>query len=320
MIYLVAVGIGAGLVSALLFSVVVTGSPLGVLLSYVAPLPVLIAALGWNHRSGLVAAATGAVVTALVFQVSGGIAYAIGSGLPAWWLAYLALLGRPQPDGSIEWYPLGRLLLWIALTAALITLVGVLALGGGDDEAYRATLREAMESVIRFQRRAGEAAPSRDALLSPGLMAVLIAAVPVIAASLFAMVLTLNVWIAARVVSMSNRLPRPWPLIPTTAMPRQALALLGGAIVLSFLPGLAGVAGLALVGGVATAFSLQGLALIHFASRGRQGRGAMLGLAYLLVVFVGHTLLPLLALVGMADTALGWRQRMAGGGPKSPHP
>ena len=44
------VGIGAGLVSALLFSVVITGSPLAVLLYSAAPLPIFIASLGWNQR------------------------------------------------------------------------------------------------------------------------------------------------------------------------------------------------------------------------------------------------------------------------------
>src|SRR4051812_16419246 len=46
-----AIGIGAGLVSALLFGVVITGSPLSMMLSVIAPLPIFIAALGWNHRS-----------------------------------------------------------------------------------------------------------------------------------------------------------------------------------------------------------------------------------------------------------------------------
>jgi hypothetical protein len=40
---LLTIGIGAGLASALLFAVVITGSPLGIVLSYVAPLPILIA-------------------------------------------------------------------------------------------------------------------------------------------------------------------------------------------------------------------------------------------------------------------------------------
>lgn len=319
MITLIAVGTGAGLVSALLFSVVVTGSPLGILLSYVAGLPVLIAALGWNHRAGLVATVAGGIVTAFVFQRNAGIAYAVGAGLPAWWLAYLALLGRPQPSGAMEWYPIGRLLMWIALTASVITLTGVVALGGADEAGYRASLRRAMETVIRLQGAPGTETPS-DALIGPAVMDALITAIPVLAAAMFAVVLTLNLWIAARVVLISGRLARPWPDLPAVAMPRQALILVGAALLLAFLPGLPGFAGLALAGGIAIAFSLQGLALIHFASRGRPARGIMLGLLYALVLFVGHTLLPLLAIGGMADTAFGWRARVAARGPKPPSP
>ena len=50
------VGAGAGLVSALLFAVVAKATPLALLLFLLAPLPVLIVALGWDHRAGLVAA------------------------------------------------------------------------------------------------------------------------------------------------------------------------------------------------------------------------------------------------------------------------
>src|SRR5687767_10387258 len=111
-------GVGAGLTSALLFAVTATRSPIGMLLLYVAPLPVLIAALGWNHRSGLVAVAAGALASTVVFRLEVGIAFAVGVALPAWWLAYLALLGRPTADGSLEWYPLGRLLLWLGACSA----------------------------------------------------------------------------------------------------------------------------------------------------------------------------------------------------------
>src|ERR687890_2323350 len=104
MINFLTVGILSGLASALLFAVVVTGSPLGIVLSYVAPRPVLIGALGWNHRSGLVATAGGGLALALVFRPEAGLAFAIGSALPAWWLAYLGLLVRPGPNGSLEWY------------------------------------------------------------------------------------------------------------------------------------------------------------------------------------------------------------------------
>src|SRR5918997_6077680 len=127
MINFLTVGLLSGLASALLFAVLVTGSPFGVVLSYVAPLPVLIGALGWNHRSGIVATAVGGLAIALAFRAEAGLAFVIGSALPAWVLAYLALLGRPNPDGTMDWYPLGRLLLWVAASAAVITFVGVLA-------------------------------------------------------------------------------------------------------------------------------------------------------------------------------------------------
>ncbi len=115
-------GIGAGLVSALLFAVVITGSPLGLLLSQLAPLPVFVAALGWNHRAGLAAAVSGGAVLGLALALPAGLAFAIGIALPAWIVAYMSLLGRQDERGEMEWYPLGRLMLWMVGTAALVTL------------------------------------------------------------------------------------------------------------------------------------------------------------------------------------------------------
>lgn len=320
MLSLIAVGIGAGLASALLFAVVVTGSPLGILLSYVAPLPVLIAALGWNHRSGLVAAMVGGVATALAFRIQAGLAFAVGSALPAWWLAYLALLGRPRPDGHTEWYPLGWLLLWVAATAALITLVGVLALGAGDYEAYRNTLKRALEGVLNLQEREPGPSSASRGLSTAALIESLIGLVPFLASAVFGLVLALNLWLAAKAVAISDRLPRPWPSIAAARMPRVALLALAGSTGAAFLPGFAGTAGLSLAGGLVIAFALQGLAFLHDVSRGRPGRGALLGFAYLLAILVGHTALPLLAVAGAADTAfdLRYRFRSGGAGPKSP--
>ena len=97
------VGLVAGVASALLFAVVVTGSALAVGLSLVAPLPIFIAALGWSHRAGLVAVAAGGVATAFAFRPAAGLAFGLGWALPAWWLAFLALLGRPRAEGALVW-------------------------------------------------------------------------------------------------------------------------------------------------------------------------------------------------------------------------
>ena len=53
MLQIVMVGLGAGAAAALLFASVVSGSIVAVLLFYLAPLPIMIAALGWSHLAGL---------------------------------------------------------------------------------------------------------------------------------------------------------------------------------------------------------------------------------------------------------------------------
>ena len=98
---LVGVGAGAGLVSALLIAVVAKATPLALLLFLLAPIPVLIVTLGWDHRAGLVACLTGGLATALALSPIEGIGFAVGTGLPAWWLGYLALLGKTQPSGAV---------------------------------------------------------------------------------------------------------------------------------------------------------------------------------------------------------------------------
>ena len=61
------IGLGAGAASALLFASVASGSPLSVLLFYLAPLPILIAAIGWSHWAALFAAGAAALGLAAAF-------------------------------------------------------------------------------------------------------------------------------------------------------------------------------------------------------------------------------------------------------------
>ena len=306
-----AVGLGAGLVSALLFAVVATGSPLAVGLSLVAPLPIFIAALGWNHRAGLVAVAAGAAATALAFRPTAGLAFGLGWALPAWWLAYLALLGRPGDEGTLEWYPLGRVLGWIAAAAALITAAGIVALGSGDYDAYRDATRRSLEALLGSPAGSPQVAP----VLPPGgfsraeLVGGFIAGFPTFLASSFTLILALNLWLAAKAVAISGRLSRPWPFIPATAMPRTALVALGGALLLAFVPGYIGAFGLAVIGALGTAFALQGLAVMHDLTSGRPGRGFLLGTAYVFAFIVSQLALPLFALAGIADSAFRLRER-----------
>src|SRR5947209_5276998 len=119
MIQIVLMGLGAGTAAALLFASVASGSVVAMPLFYLAPLPILIVALGWSHWAALIAAVTAAAWLA-VEGVIVLIVFLLGIGLPAWWLGFLTLLARPAPtpEGH-EWYPVGRLVLWAACISAL---------------------------------------------------------------------------------------------------------------------------------------------------------------------------------------------------------
>ena len=302
------VGIGAGLVSALLFTVVITGSPLALLLSYVAPLPVFIAALGWNHRAGLIATATGTLAVALALKFSLAIAFAVGAALPAWWIAYLALLGRGDSSGGTEWYPLGRLLTWVAGVAGLVTVGGAMAIST-DFETYRGIMTRGLQLVLTGGEGIGPVVRLPADVDVGELAARLAFMVPIAAGASFVPMIAANLWLAAKAVSLSGRLPRPWPFIPATTMPPAAVVALGLAIAVSFLGGFVGLAGGAATGALVAAFGLAGLAVVHDISRGKGWRLPTLFAIYFALVIMLVTIFPFLALLGIADALFKIRRR-----------
>lgn len=307
---IVALGVGAGLASALLIAVIAKATPLAFVLYMLAPLPIVIVSLGWHHRAGLVAGAAGAVALALFSTPLRGLAFVVSTALPAWWLAYLALLGRPDADGSrpAEWYPLGRLLAWVAVTSAA-SLTAIAILSSGSAEAFREKTRQIVEALVRFR----DTGVPDDAEFASRVVDGLALLVPGLAAQGFAFLLVLYLWAAARIVRISGRLPRPWPDLPGAQMPRpMLLALLAGGLAAAF-GGFVGVFGAALVGALVTAFALQGLAAIHDRTRGRPGRGVMLSGLYLVVFLTQGAALLALTLFGLVDAAFQLRRKPAAG-------
>ena len=82
MVPMVLIGIGAGAATALLFASVASGAVISILLFYLAPLPILIAAVGWSHWAALIAAVTASAGLAVVFGGTFFIAFLLGIGLP----------------------------------------------------------------------------------------------------------------------------------------------------------------------------------------------------------------------------------------------
>ena len=153
MTQIVLVGLGAGAAAALLFASVTSGALVSILLFYLAPLPILIAGLGWSHWCGLIAAITASACLGLAFGMLFFAAFLVGIAAPAWWLGYLALLARPGAAGSgadVEWYPPGRLVLWAAALGAVVVTIALFQVGT-DEESIRTGLKAGLERMFRLQ-------------------------------------------------------------------------------------------------------------------------------------------------------------------------
>src|ERR1700675_3753835 len=95
MIALLLIAIAAGCASALMFASIVSGALISLLLFYLAPLPLMVAALGWGPLCATIAGISAAIGLGAIFGLPYCIAFAVTVALPAWWLGHLALLGRP---------------------------------------------------------------------------------------------------------------------------------------------------------------------------------------------------------------------------------
>ena len=316
MMQILLIGVGAGAAAALLFASIVSGSPLSLLLAQLAPLPILIAALGWGHWVGLVAACTAAAGLGAILGFYLFPAFLIGIGLPAWWLGYLVLLARPTSNGAaggLEWYPIGRLVLWSALIGTAVVIVSFALNFGADKEAFEAGLRNLFERTIRAQPRGA------DALAGPDMQRAIdigVAAFPPIATMPATLLNVFNLWLAGRIVSVSGRLRRPWPDLSAMTLPPFAPALLAATMAGAFLPDMLGILSLALAGSLLMAYAILGLAVLHAITRGLATRALALAATYTaIIMFLGLPIL-LMSLLGLAESALNIRARLAGkGGP-----
>jgi hypothetical protein len=306
MMQLVLIGLSAGAASALLFASFASGSPFALLLSQAAPLPILIAALGWSHWAALIAALAAALGLATVFGGFFFIAFLLTIGLPPWWLGYLALLARPAErptEDGLEWYPPGRLVVWAAILSALIVMAAILHVST-DADAFREALRRAVERSLRQLNRAPPTAADAARFVE-----ILSVTLPGAAGVLNTVTLIVNLWLAAQIVKISGRLRRPIPDISAMEFPRYAPMLMAAALGASFLPGLIGIAGTVLAACMLVVYALLGFAILHRITRGTNSRPFILGSAYAALLLVWPVLM--IALLGLADAAVDFRGRFA---------
>ena len=301
----VLIALAAGAASALMFASTISGALISLLLFYLAPLPLMVAGLGWGPLSATIGGIAAAVGLGALFGLPYCIAFALIIALPAWWLGHLALLGRPLAtssppanDGaSLEWYPVGRILLWVAAFAAIMTAAALLSLGS-DAPTITGTMRSALTSLME----SAQITPTQRGIDA------LVKIAPTAAALVAMMTLTLNLWLAAKITATSGRLHRPWPELRNAALPPMTLATLCVAIAFCFTGGLLAMLAQIVATVLVVAYALIGFAVLHTVTLALKSRALWLSCTYTIVIVFGWPMLAMTAL-GLADAVFGIRQR-----------
>ena len=312
MIANIAIAIAAGCASALMYASVISRVRVSLALLYLAPLPLMVAAIGWGPLAGGAGGIAAASGIALLFGLPYAIAYVIMAALPAWWLGHLVMLGRPVANAAtvgngaapaapaMEWYPTGRLLLWIAGFGFLTTMTALLPLGT-DSTEIAATMRDGLFAALKA--RGVEASHDMDRVVN-----LLVAAVPAFMVMGVMKMLTVNLWLAGKIAATSGRLNRSWPDIRGTTLPPMTMVALCVALAFSFSGGL-----LALVAQVASsallmAYALTGFAVLHTLTLSSPGRTVWLGVTYVIMLALIWPVIVMVVL-GLADAMFGFRER-----------
>ena len=318
MLHRLIVAIGAGSAAALLFVVSSQSGVLAMALAYLAPLPIMIATLGWGLDAGAIAGAISVAVLALVTPVAGPLAalmFAASVAAPAWALAAFAVtpvkryLGRlkADPPGHPPVSAIVTLAALIGMLAAAAVLTAIIVFYGG----YREGARRVVETVAALAAEAFDGAP--DNLTAREFAEALVRLGPAAIAASTLLMLCVNLYAAGRSTQLSHNLPRAWPDLPASLGLPWPLGVaflvgLGGAYAL---PAPAGQYFSIVAGGLGAGLALQGLAVAHALSRGLKMRPLMLIALYACCVLRAKYTLPVLAALGLIDGFLKLRSRAA---------
>lgn len=313
----IAIAIAAGAAAALLFTAAVSVTTAFTLLFFLAPLPLLIAGLGWGFVVGLAAGAAGVVALAVALGMVPAALFAATAALPAALVTRLALLNRDAGGASEgesaasgrEWYPEGRIVIAIALFATGLTGVLLLSMGPGIEQ-YRAAMGAVIDAMVSPQQPPG-VSPEQVAQVKTLLLSLF----PFAAAGGWTAITFANFRLALAITRQARIGSRPPMRFGALTFPRASLALLAAALLASFLAGMPGLIGLAASGAMLIAFAILGLAVLHGLLEGHAMRRLLLAALYFAILILGF--LPVLPLVALAalDMALGLRARAAAAAP-----
>lgn len=283
---------------------------LAVPLFYLAPLPLMVSGLAFSHISAAIGVAAAAIGLGLLYGTTFLIAYLMGIGIPAWALAYCALLARPDPaarDGMV-WFPIGGVMVVGAGFATLSVTMALFSMSG-DYETYRRAIAAAFQAFVAAQGAAGGSGMSNAAAVAETVAIIL----PPTAATLMLATQLGCLYLAGRTARVSGRLNRPWPDLAALRLPGLTPIVLAVLVALAMTPGLMGLCAAAGAAALIVCYTASGFAVLHFLTRGRAARPFLLAGAWVMTLALGWPAL-VMALVGVADALFDLRRRIGTGG------
>lgn len=298
-----------GLASAALYLATLTDAPVALMLAYLALLPLCAVGLGWGISASAIAALIAAVVVAVIASVTVGVTFALAYSAPAVVAVWLLLRSRAASDGKTTWYPLGALVVWLALYAC--GAFALMALIAGDSGVREAVA--AIEKILTPLMQVGQ---------SPE-VAVLIRAISqhfaaIVICSWMVMVLV-NLALAQGVLQRFKRNLRPWPPAAAIALPGWYTLVTVGAAALALAARLLDLETVGFIArnvalGLLVPFFLVGLAVVHVWARQWPAKMVILAGFYLLLLVSGWVSLVAVSGLGFMEQWLRLRRRFAGPG------
>jgi hypothetical protein len=282
-----------------------SGTPMGVLLVYLAPLPLLMVGLGLGPAAFGFAGAAGLAVAVAFGGFAGAGLYGGMHVIPSWLIVQQAL--RPRASSPDGFQTAGHVL--VALTLLVTFVVAVTAFGGRGEGGIEASVRNLLVTVAQT------AAPALDEAQRTMLVEQVTPLFLGFSAVTWIVMLTVNGVLAQGLLTSRGMNRRPTPRWSELRLPDWFdFVLVSAAVAALALGGDAGFVARNLVVILLAPYFFVGLAVVHQIAR-RAGQPAMLLTVFYMILLIFFMFAAaLVAALGIAEQWLGVRRRLAARG------
>lgn len=309
------IAIGAGALSAIASVAIISGMPLGILLVYLAPLPLMVSGLALGVPAATVAGGSGIVVAVIVGGALAGGIYGVLHALPAWLVVRQALINRTDEAGNRRWFPEGHIIASLSVLAlSILAGFGLIYIYGQGGDQVGAQVGGTIEASITAALNQSLSAliPTLGDVERADAVAILAAYLPGTVGSSWVAMLIINALLAQNILVRAKKNIRP----PLDTSGLDVPNWVSWALVLA--------AGFALLGTgdigyiarnstmiLATPFFFLGLAVAHFMAKRTTFPGTTLVAVYAAMLITRWALLGVTGL-GVIEQWVGIRRHFQG--------